>query len=64
MHIDPAEGAIVQALFTRYLVGHETLGGLVTYALGLGLPSPRGRARWSVASMRGILTKPAYTGQV
>jgi site-specific DNA recombinase len=64
VHIDPAEAAIVRELFTRYLEAHETLRGLVKYVLGLGLPSPRGRARWSAASVRGILTNPAYTGQV
>jgi site-specific DNA recombinase len=32
--------------------------------LGLGLPSPQGRARWRAASVRGILTNPTYTGQV
>jgi site-specific DNA recombinase len=64
VRIDPAEGAIVQELFTRYLEAHETLRGLVKYVLGLGLPSPRGRARWSAASVRGILTNPAYMGQV
>ena len=64
VRIDPAEGVIVRELFMRYLEAHETLRGLVKYVLGLGLPSPRGRARWSAASVRGILTNPAYTGQV
>ena len=64
VRIDPAEGAIVRELFRRYLEAHETLRGLVTYGLGLGLPSPRGRARWSAASGRGMLTNPAYMGQV
>jgi len=47
VRIDPAAGAIVRELFTRYLEAHETLHGLVKYVLGLGLPSPRGRERWS-----------------
>jgi site-specific DNA recombinase len=64
VHLDPAEGAIVRELFTRYLEPHETLRGLVKYLLRLGLPSPWGRACWSVASVRGILTNPTYTGQV
>jgi site-specific DNA recombinase len=64
VRIDPAEGAVVRELFTRYLEAPETIRGLVKYMLGLGLPSPRGRARWSAASVRGILTNPAYTGQV
>jgi site-specific DNA recombinase len=64
VRIDPAEEAVVRELFTRYLEAPETLRELVKYMLGLGLPSPRGRARWSAASVRGILTNPAYTGQV
>jgi site-specific DNA recombinase len=64
VRIDPAEGAIVRELFTRYLEAPETIRGLVKYLLGLGLPSPRGRIRWSAASVRGILTNPTYTGQV
>jgi site-specific DNA recombinase len=64
VHIEPAEGAIVRELFTRYVDAHETRRGLVKYRLGLGLPSPRGRARWSAASVRGILTHPTDTGQV
>jgi site-specific DNA recombinase len=62
VRMDPAEGAVVRELFTRYLKGPETLRGLVKYLLQLGLPSPRGRARWSAASVRGLLTNPAYTG--
>jgi site-specific DNA recombinase len=61
---DPAEGAVVRELVTRSLEAPEPLRGLGTYGLGLGLPSPRGRARWSAASVRGLLTNPASTGQV
>jgi site-specific DNA recombinase len=64
VRIDLAEEAVVRELFTRYLEAPETLRGLVKYLLRLGLPSPRGRARWSAASVRGILTNPAYTGPV
>jgi site-specific DNA recombinase len=64
VRIDAAEGAVVRELFMRYLDAHETLHGLVKYMRGLGLPSPRGRAHWSAASVRGILTNPTYTGQV
>jgi hypothetical protein len=64
VRIDPAEGAVIRELFMRYLEAAETLRGLVKYGLGLGLPSPRGGARWSAASIRGMLTNPTYTGQV
>jgi site-specific DNA recombinase len=55
---------VVRERLTRYLEAPETLCGLVKYLLELGLPSPRGRTRGSAASVRGILTNPAYTGQV
>jgi site-specific DNA recombinase len=62
--LDPAEGAVVRELCTRYLDAPETIRGLVKSLLGLGLPSPRGRTRWRAASVRGILTTPTDTGQV
>ena len=64
VRIDPAEGAVIRELFMRYLEAAETLRGLVKYVLGRGLPSPRGGARWSAASIRGMLTTPTSTGQV
>jgi site-specific DNA recombinase len=54
VRIDPAEGTIIRELFIRYLEAPETIRGLVKYLLGLGLPSPRGRLRWSAASVRGV----------
>jgi site-specific DNA recombinase len=54
----------VRELFTRELDAHATLHGLVKYMRGLARPSPRGRAQWSAASVRGLLTNPAYAGQV
>jgi hypothetical protein len=56
-HDDPAAGAVVQALCTRDLEGPETMRGLGKSRLQLGLPAPRGRARGSAASVRGLLTK-------
>ena len=61
--LDPAAGALVRALCTRALEVHETLRGLGKEGRALGLPSPRGRARWSAASVRGMLTNPASMGQ-
>jgi site-specific DNA recombinase len=64
VHIEPAEGAIVQELFHLYLRDQESLLSLAKHLLGLGLVSPRGNPRWSAASLRGILTNPVYTGKV
>jgi site-specific DNA recombinase len=59
VRIEPIEGALVQELFVRYLEPQGTLLRLAKYLLELGVPSPHGNARWSAASLRGILTNPA-----
>src|SRR5215472_9530265 len=64
VQIEPAEGAIVQGLFARYLEDKGTLLSLAKYLLQLSLPSPRGNRRWSAASLRGLLINPAYTGKL
>jgi site-specific DNA recombinase len=64
VRIAPIEGALVQELFVRYLEPQGTLLGLAKYLLELGIPSPLGNARWSAASLRGILTNPAYMGKL
>jgi site-specific DNA recombinase len=38
--------------------------GLSTYLLHLGIKSPRGKRRWSNATLRGVLSHPTYTGTV
>jgi site-specific DNA recombinase len=62
--IEPTEGAIVQEVFRRYRQTHETLAGLSTYLLQLGITSPHGRRCWSGATLRGLLSNPTYTGVV
>lgn len=62
--IEAAEAAIVQELFVRYLDDQATLFGLAQYLHHLGLPSPNGKPYWKPATLRGLLTNPAYTGQV
>jgi len=64
VRIETVEAASVQELFARYLEPRGTLLNLAKYLLDLQLPSPRGNPRWSAASLRGILTNPAYTGKL
>lgn len=64
VRIETVEGVLVQELFLRYLEPQGTLLGLAKYLLGLRVPSPHGNPRWSAASLRGILTNPAYTGKL
>jgi len=63
VQIEPAEGAIVQALFARYLHEHGTLLSLAKHLLQLGLPSPRGNPRWSTASDSRLAHQSGLHGQ-
>jgi site-specific DNA recombinase len=61
---DPAEAAVVAEIYADYL---EDGVGLIKLAKKLytqSIPSPTGKPRWGLATLRGILTNPAYTGQV
>jgi site-specific DNA recombinase len=64
VQIEPTEGAVIQAVFRRYAQDHETLVSVSKYLLPLGIQSPRGKRRWSSATLRGVLAHPAYTGNV
>jgi site-specific DNA recombinase len=64
VRVEPTEGAIVTEIFAEYL---QDGAGLIQVAKQLyvrGIPSPTGKKRWGLASIRGVLTNPAYTGQV
>jgi site-specific DNA recombinase len=64
VQIEPSEGAMVQEVFARYLEADGTLLGLAKHLLRLGIKSPRGNRRWSAASLHGLLSNPAYTGNL
>jgi site-specific DNA recombinase len=64
VRLEPAEAAVVAELFARYLEEGTTLFGLAQHLRAMGLPSPTGKPLWKPATLRGILTNPAYTGQV
>jgi site-specific DNA recombinase len=60
---EPAEAALVAQLFDWYLEPHATLYQLTARLAGLGVATPTGKPRWTVASVRGILRNPAYAGR-
>ncbi|HEV2461484.1 MAG TPA: recombinase family protein [Ktedonobacterales bacterium] len=62
--IEPAEGALVQQIFTRYLVAGSSLDGLAKWLMAQDVPTPTGKSVWHGSTLRGILQNPAYTGQV
>ena len=62
--LDPGAAAVVSEIFARYL---EPGAGLLQVARLLRdrqTPSPTGKTFWGLATVRGILTNPVYTGQV
>ncbi len=64
VRLDKAEAAIVAELFATYLEESTSLFDLARYLYSKSIYSPKGKKRWGVATLRGILTNPAYTGQV
>jgi site-specific DNA recombinase len=62
--LDAGEAAVVAEIFARYL---EPGAGLLQVARTLRerqICSPTGKPTWGIATVRGILSNPAYTGQV
>jgi site-specific DNA recombinase len=49
-------------MFDCYLEPDTTLYGIAKQLTDLGLPTPTGKPRWNVSTVRGILMNPAYTG--
>jgi len=63
VRVDPAEAVLVAQLFDWYLEPRATLYQLTARLAGLGVATPTGKPRWTVASVRGILRNPAYAGR-
>jgi site-specific DNA recombinase len=53
--MDPAEGAVVQELFVRYVDDGATLGRVVAALEQQGIPTPHGRQHWSRSTLRWML---------
>src|SRR6266496_2067447 len=61
--VEPDEAVLVAQLFDWYLQPRATLYQLAKRLTDLGVATPTGKPRWNVASVRGILRNPAYTGR-
>lgn len=62
--LDEEKAAVVAEIFAMYLEEGGTLCGVSNHFRKRGICSPRGRAVWTVSSLRGILINPVYMGQV
>jgi site-specific DNA recombinase len=62
LHLDLAAAAVVQEMFAWYLEPGATVHSIALRLTRAGILTPMGKPRWNVASVRGILKNPAYTG--
>jgi site-specific DNA recombinase len=64
VRIEPAEAAIVAEIYAEYLQDGVGLIKVANHLAAQNIPSPTGKKRWGLATLRAILTNPAYTGRV
>ncbi len=64
VQMNPVDSVVVREMFSFYLLEDTSLYGLVTHLHEMGISSPQGGVYWNVASVRGVLTNPVYTGVV
>ena len=62
VRIEPCEAVLVAQVFDWYLEPGATLYRVAKRLTDLAVTTPLGKPRWNVASVRGILQNPAYTG--
>ena len=62
LQVDLTESAIVLQMFAWYLEAEGTLYRTAKRLTDMSLPSPTGKLRWNVSTVRGIYKNPAYTG--
>jgi site-specific DNA recombinase len=62
VRLDEAEAAIAAQMFDWYLEPGVSLYCVAKRLTDLGLPTPTGKPRWNVATVRGMLKNPAYIG--
>ncbi|MCL5996254.1 MAG: recombinase family protein [Chloroflexi bacterium] len=64
IRVEPAEAAIVAEIFAAYARDGASLLSVINHLYELGIPSPLGRPKWTLGTLRGLLTNPIYVGKV
>ena len=64
VRIEEAEATIVREMFAWYAEQAHSLCALARWLEQHGIQTSTGLARWNLASIRALLTNPAYTGTV
>lgn len=62
--VDPAEAAVVRTIFDFYGQMGSSLCGLANHLNKQQIPTPSGKRIWGLATLRNILKRPDYTGNV
>lgn len=63
LQLDAVDSAMVLQIFEEYLEPRSTLYSIAKRLSEVGIPTPTGKPRWNVSSIRGILTNTAYVGR-
>ena len=64
VRLDEAQAAVVAEIFSWYLQEDHSLLSVAKHLFDLNICSPTGKKRWGLATLRALLTNPAYVGQV
>jgi site-specific DNA recombinase len=64
VRLEPAEAALVAEIYAEYLQDGVGLIKIANHLADQNIPSPTGKKRWGLATLRAILTNPAYSGRV
>jgi site-specific DNA recombinase len=64
VRLELTEAPIVAEIYAEYLKDDTGLIKVANYLAKQGIASPTGKKRWGLATLRGLLTNPAYTGRV
>ena len=64
VRLEAAEAAHVAEMFAYYLQEGHGLEQLAKYLHRLGVPTPNGKAWWSLSTLRSLLMNPVSTGTV
>jgi site-specific DNA recombinase len=64
VRLDPAHSAMAAEIFAAYLQDGASLLSVAKQLWERSIPSPSGKKRWGQTTLSGLLTNPAYTGQL
>jgi site-specific DNA recombinase len=64
VRINEFEVAVVQEIYELYVNDGVSLCSLAKHLQQQGIPTPSGKGIWGLATLRGILRQPTYTGKV